>query len=83
MPAKMPANDMVVTAQWTKNAYNVVSNAAEHSTVTNRTVSESGKYDYQSEVEVVLTVEEGYELATITAKTGEGQEEKAVALYDQ
>jgi hypothetical protein len=54
----MPAEDMTITAKWTKDYYGVTFNAAEHSSLTKRTVSQSGKYAYNDEVEVLLTVDE-------------------------
>jgi hypothetical protein len=63
----MPAHDMFVTAQWTKYYYNLTFNAATHSKLTKKTVSQDGAYAYNDSVEVSVSVDDGYRLTDISA----------------
>jgi hypothetical protein len=70
----MPAENVTITAQWTPYYYSLTLTSAQHSTISKMTPSShNGNYAYNDQVQISVSVDDGYTLSSITAVVNTAQ----------
>jgi hypothetical protein len=70
----MPAENMTINAQWTPYYYSLTLTPGQHYTISKMTPSShNGNYAYNDQVQISVSVDDGYALSNIIAVANTAQ----------